>query len=153
MICAPFNELIIPAGLMSPNWEKALLWLKEKRWLDLPEGKTLIDGERFFVSRTKYKTKPYENCRLETHRRYADIQFVITGRELMEVCSRDGLSPTEPFNAEKDIGYLDGKSTYVHHITLAYPLAAVLFPADAHKPCIPIGEIAEVEKVLLKIEL
>ena len=153
MICAAISNLTIPGKWMNANWETALDWLRAEKWKDLPEGKTEIDGDRVYVSHTKYKSKPVEECRYETHQRYADIQILLNGVELVDVCARDALNVTVPYSAEKDIDFLDGSPDVVHRVALSYPLALVLFPEDAHKPCIAPGNPADVEKIVLKVAL
>jgi len=154
MICAPCKELRIPAKLMSPNWEKALAWLKEERWKYIPLGKTEIDGSGLYVNRSSYMTRMRSECRYESHRVYADVQMVVRGVELLLVCFREGLKVTVPYSAENDIDFLEGEQEPVHSIILGSPQAVVLFPWDAHIPSIaPDGRPGEVEKIVLKVAL
>ena len=154
MICAPYKELLIPEKLKSPNWEKALKWLKTDSWRDLPLGKTEIDGSRFYALRSTYTSKPLAGCRWESHRLYADIQLAIKGFEVIQVCVRDGLKVAEEYSAEKDVDFLEGEPELVHTIVLGFPLAAVFFPWDVHMPCIVKDDKpGEVEKIVLKVAL
>ena len=154
MICAPYNELIIPKNLRSPNWEKALEWLKGENWKNLPDGKTEIDGSNVFVLRSSRLSKPSAECRYESHRRYADIQMAIKGNALIQVCVRDGLKITEPYSEEKDIDFLEGEPNPVHFASLAFPLATVLFPWDVHMPDVALDDVpGELEKIVLKIAM
>ena len=154
MICAPYKDLVIPEKLKSPNWEKALAWLRADSWKDLPLGKTEIDGPKIYALRQSYTSKLRKDCRYESHRCYADIQMLIKGSELIQVCLREGLKVVEPYSAEKDIDFLEGEPDAVHRIILGFPLAAVFFPWDNHMPCIAVDEKpGEVEKVVLKVAL
>jgi YhcH/YjgK/YiaL family protein len=153
MICAACNYLTIPEKHMNPNWEKALEWIRAEKWRNLGEGKTEIDGERVFVSRMKYTSKPIGECRYETHRIYADIQIVLKGAEMADVCGMNGLREIAPYSAEKDIAFFDGNPAIVHRVVLSFPLALVLFPEDAHKPSIAVGNPSEIEKVVFKVAL
>ena len=154
MICASFNNLIIPGKLMNPNWEKALAWLRAESWKDLPIGKTEIDGARFYVLRSSYMSKPVSECRWESHRRYADIQMVIKGTEICGVCIQDDLEIAEAYSAERDIEFLKGESEEAHDVILGFPLAAALFPWDVHMPSVALnGQPGQIEKVVLKIAL
>ena len=154
MICASYKELTIPENLRSPNWEKALAWLKADSWKNISLGKTEIDGTKVFVTRSAYTTKLLGECRYESHRVYADIQMLIKGSEIIQVCLRDGLKITEPYSAEKDIDFLEGEPNPVHQIVLAFPLAVIFFPWDVHMPLIaPDNKPNETEKIILKIAL
>ena len=154
MICASIKDLTIPEKHMNPNWKIAFDWLKAEKWKNnLPDGKSEIAGDKVYVNHQKYKSKPIENCRYETHQRYADIQILLSGTELIDVCVKDDLKVTEPYSAEKDVEFQEGNSALVHRVVLSYPMALVLFPEDAHKPCIANGNPADVEKIVLKVAL
>ena len=153
MICANWYLLTIPEKRINKNWEKALEWIRAEEWTKLNEGKTEIDGRRVFVSYTKYISKPVEECPYEAHRLYADIQIVLKGTELVDICGKDGLRLASPYSAEKDIAFFDGEPALVHRVALGFPLALVLFPEDVHKPCIAAGKPAEIEKIVLKVAL
>jgi len=153
MICANINDLSIPENQKNPNWEIAFEWLKAQKWKNLPDGKSEIAGDKVYVSHQKYKSKPVGDCKYETHQRYADIQILLSGSELVDVCAKDALQVTEPYSAEKDIEFLNGSPDMVHRVVLSYPIALVLFPDDAHKPCIAIDSPADVEKIVVKVAL
>ena len=154
MICAPYKELSIPKNLRSPNWDKALEWLKGDNWKNLPAGKTEIDGSKVFVLRSSLLSKPRADCRYESHRLYADIQMAIEGSALILVCVRHGLKITEPYSAEKDIDFLEGEPDPVHRAALAFPLATVLFPWGVHMPDLALDDKpGKLEKIVIKVAL
>jgi len=156
MICAPYKELMIPENLRSPNWEKALEYLRTEDWRKLPIGRTEIDGPRVVVLRQSYTSKQLSEVRYETHRRYADIQMVFEGRELALVCFKEDLKPGEPYSEEKDVEFYEGEPAKekVHTLVLADALAAVFFPWDAHRPNLaPEGKPGPIEKIVVKVAL
>ena len=154
MICAPYKELIIPERLMSPNWEKALEWLKGDSWKDLPMGRTEIDGSNFYVLHSSGTTKLRKECRYESHQVYADIQVGVKGSELVLVCPCDGLKIAQAYSAEKDVDFLEGEPVNGHTIILSAPMAVVLFPWDVHMPGVaPDDKPGESEKIVLKVAL
>ena len=57
----------------------ALGRLEDTALLSRPAGKYAIDGERLFVIIQDYTTKPVEQCRWESHRKYIDIQYMLAG--------------------------------------------------------------------------
>ena len=154
MICAPYKELIVPKKLMSPNWEKALAWLREDSWKKASPGRTEIDGTNVFAIHYSYMSKPLAECRWESHRNYADLQVGIKGAEIIQACLGEGMKPTEPYSAEKDVELLEGQPELVHQVTLAFPQAVILFPWDIHMPTLaPNDRAAEVEKFVIKVAL
>jgi len=154
MICANYKELIIPDKLKSPNWEKALAWLKADSWKNVSEGKTEIDGNNIYVLRSTRTGKLPNECQYESHRLYADIQMPIKNTELHLVCLRDGLKIAVPYSEEKDVDFLEGEPAAVHSIILRFPMAAIYFPWDVHKPNISAdGKLGEIEKIVVKVAL
>ena len=152
MICANYKDLIIPEKLRSPNWEKALAWLKADSWKDMPQGKTEIDGTNVFATRSVYTSKLRSECRYESHRRYADIQMIIKGSEIQLACLRDGLNVSVPYSEEKDVDFLEGEPKTYHSIILNFPLVVVYFPWDIHMPNISLDDKpSEMERIIFKV--
>jgi YhcH/YjgK/YiaL family protein len=107
------------------------------------------------VLRSSYQTNPLKEIRYEAHRRYADIQVVLEGTEIILVSDKDSLKTVVPYDPEKDAEFLDGNPPGSHQLILSSPeAAAVLFPADAHQPGIAFENNASaVSKVVVKVRL
>ena len=67
------------AGI-SPNFETAVRWLQETDPEALEPGRTDIDGEKVYAVVSENRLEPKEPV-FEVHRRYADIQIILRGRE------------------------------------------------------------------------
>jgi len=65
----------------------------------------VIDGERIYVSIQEYETKSYGDCRFETHKRYADIQCILQGREQIWVTEQPLLTPDTEYDPKADIRF------------------------------------------------
>lgn len=113
-------------------------------------GRHPIEGDDIFALVSEYETKDENNSKWETHRKYADIQILLSGEEKMGVNSPKDMKVNTPYNPEKDIEFLDGKGDYV---ILRPGNFAVLFPSDAHLPGIANGEKTKVRKVVIKVRL
>jgi YhcH/YjgK/YiaL family protein len=140
---------------MNDAWEKALTWLAGEGWKESPEGRIEIAGTKVYAIRSSYQTKPLSEIRYEAHRRYADIQVVLEGIEVIMVADTDDLRTAVPYDMEKDAEFLDGTPPVSHRLILSSPMAAaVLFPADAHQPGIAFENTASaVSKVVVKVRL
>jgi biofilm protein TabA len=135
------------------NLDKAIAWLLAGGWGGLPDGKLEIDGTNVFALVQHYDSKTIENCRFETHRKYVDIQMLVSGTEIMEVRPIDGLVVAESYKPDIEL-YAAPEAGSVHAVLLAPGTAAILFPEDAHRPCIAIGGIpVAVHKIVLKVAL
>src|SRR5690606_28676817 len=62
--------------------------------IELPDG--VFAMEQVYLSKPRY-------ARYESHRRYTDIQVIITGEELMEVADISRLAVEEPYAEERDV--------------------------------------------------
>ena len=52
-------------------------------------------GEPWIANRQEYTTFPASQGSFETHEKYFDIQYMVSGREQFGVCKRDGLVEKE----------------------------------------------------------
>ena len=123
------------------------LKLLEKDLSGLAPGDYPVDGERLYCSIQAYDTVPVGT--LESHKRYADIQYVIRGAEYMGVAP---LEDKEPFESHPD------RDLYFYHgdmdkLTLTPGRFIVLMPQDLHAPRIAVGESAPVLKCVVKVLL
>ncbi len=138
-------------GGLPPGLVWGLEWLCEHRAAlpTLAVGRHEIDGDRLFALVQDVLTKPLEQCRYESHRRYHDIQYVITGVECMGYAAASGLRLTEPYDAGRDVMFYDGVGDAV---TVRAGCFALFTPLDAHAPTAMVGSPTLVKKVVLKVE-
>jgi YhcH/YjgK/YiaL family protein len=99
-----------------------------------------------------YTTEPEERRRFEAHRRNIDVQLLLSGRERIYWAPTSALAPETAYDPAQDVAFYSGESA--GHIDLEPGLAAVFFPADAHKPNCRLSEgPPEVRKLVVKIPL
>ena len=82
MILAPLDQVDRYAGL-HPLFAKALAFLRSDKLESMPNGKHAIDGERLFVLLSAELGKGPYRARLESHRKYIDIQMTLQGIEII----------------------------------------------------------------------
>jgi len=131
---------------------KALEILRDKELIEKDDGRYDVDGDNLYYLVQRYTTKPVEQCKLEAHRRYIDIQFVADGEEIMGYRPLDNLDVQTPYNPEKDI-ILYKKPDNITEIKLGCGMFAVLFPQDAHMPKCQIDGPSSVHKVVVKVKI
>jgi len=116
------------------------------------DGRHEIDGELLFALVQSYTTTPAPERKLEHHRRYADVQFLFAGEEIIEHAPLEGLKVDTPYGAEKDFGLLRDPARRSAVILRAGEFG-IYFPEDAHKPGCSIHAPAPVRKVVVKVRL
>jgi YhcH/YjgK/YiaL family protein len=137
-----------PGQLLHEHVARALRWLKSGQAAQLPPGKYELRGQSLFAIVDEYMTRPREACRLETHRRYIDVQYVVRGRELMGYAPAMSLKPEGLYDGERDVQFHRGHADF---LLLQQGMFAVMLPSDAHMPGIaPDGEPSAVKKIVVK---
>ncbi|MDD2762389.1 MAG: YhcH/YjgK/YiaL family protein [Opitutaceae bacterium] len=97
-----------------------------------------------------YRTKSRSEGFFETHRRYIDVQVIVTGEELMEVAAAAGLAVTQDYDEASDfIKYADTGAASV--LWMRPGDAAVFWPEDAHMPSLAVRHPALVRKTVIKV--
>lgn len=120
---------------------------------DTEEKKTVIDGDRAFINLSSYVNKNVNECKFESHAKYADIQFVVTGHEYIDVCAAEGLAFTENNLENGDIAFYEAPETFTR-ADLKPGDFVVLFPGEAHRPLVaPDGNGIKTKKAVVKVLL
>lgn len=116
-------------------------------------GRYELDGERVFANVSSYTTKPREGALLEAHRKYADLQAVISGEELIGWSTLDTLKEeSESFSTGGDIAFYSGETML--DVVLPAGYFVLLLPEDAHMPCINTAKgTGDVTKIVVKIQI
>lgn len=133
------------------RWDKAFEFLKSNDMPALELKRYDIDGDNLYVSVSEYLTKNEEDAKYEAHRKYIDIQYIVTGKEQIGVApitnKKDVL---EPYNESRDIEFLTVEQGVNHEATP--DRFFIFFPEDAHRPGLKAGENAQVRKVVVKVK-
>ena len=136
--------------------KKACDFLESTDLASLPTGRVPIDGDELYADVQEYMTRPEEFSLYENHEKYADVQYIVSGHEMIFVTHSDNIgSVFTPYDPEKDITfYCDG--SYPHHRLYMCPGdSAVFSPEDYHKTkCDAEPDKSEsVKKVIVKVKL
>jgi YhcH/YjgK/YiaL family protein len=145
------------------GFAKAFEILTDKTLTKKEDGKYPVDGDKIYYTIQRYTTKPLNEGKLEAHRKYIDIQFLLEGVEITGYAPLKGLTTAKVYNPQKDIAFFNTPKETTK-VKLEPGLFCILFPDDAHLPgrfeVSPAGgpsrQLAgptEVRKVVIKIRL
>jgi len=131
-------------------WDKAFSFLKEHDLQTIAKGKYPIDGDNVYASVTADSSKDFNKTNWESHRKYIDLQCIITGEEKMGICPVAKATVTKEYDDKKDVAnyaadgkfYIGGPGTFF-----------IFFPTDAHRPNITPGGNKVVKKIVIKIRV
>lgn len=118
---------------------------------NLPAGKYELDGKNVYASVQEYITKP-DSEKFEGHRDYIDIQYVISGCEMMECAEIKNCQTMTPYNPEKDVEFF-ACSGIRAKMEFEQGAFAIFFPWDIHKPGVMLNAQVPVKKVVVKVHL
>ncbi len=120
---------------------------------ETPEGRILLRGDDLYAGVSEYNTIPEDKGKYETHRKYADIQIMLSGCERIMCRPAEGLVVSEPYDAVRDVAFYGrGEKPGMCEIVLAPGAFAVFFPWDAHMPQIASRDGGmRVKKVVYKV--
>ena len=115
-----------------------------------PAGHYEIDDEAY-ANIDVYETKEYAICFPEAHKRYIDIQMLLSGEERLDLANISELSIKDDYDEERDIMFFHNPEK-MNTLYLKKGYFALLYPTDAHKPQIKSSENSQtVKKVVVKI--
>ena len=116
---------------------------------NLPVGRYELDGERLFAMVQEYDTKA--PGLFEAHRKYIDIQFIVSGKELIGYTNISKLEPDCEYDGEKDF-ILYKRAECSTELILENGDFAVFFPEDGHMPGVMVNESSPVVKIVVKVK-
>lgn len=114
-------------------------------------GRHDIDGDHCFALVQTYETKPVEKALFEAHRKYIDVQFIHSGRETILWAPLASMKEeTMAFSEEKDAALWKLTPDFTPlHVSAGH--FAILWPQDAHAPCVVWDKPEQVLKVVVKV--
>ncbi len=131
---------------LSKRIERAFTWLKDCDLKNLEEGRHEID-DAIYANVQVYETK--EDSIYEAHRKYIDIQCVISGKEKVEVAYYNECKTKTEYDSDKDVEFLTADKN--ESVSLTEGEFLILYPQDVHKPCLNFDKSGIVKKIVVKV--
>lgn len=110
-----------------------------------------IKGKELYASVQSYKTKTVLEMKFETHRKYIDIQFVVSGEEYIPCTPISTLEECECYDEAEDISFYEDLPLHFTSAYLGEGDFAIFFPEDAHAPRTAVTNPAHVDKIVIKV--
>jgi YhcH/YjgK/YiaL family protein len=129
---------------------KAFEYLQQTDFSKVEKGKYEI-GEDIFAIVNEYDTVDTAAELMESHKKYIDVQYIVSGAELV---GHDFLQDKQPSKAyDEAADFMLFAETPAFFSRLDQGNFAIFFPSDLHMPNIRINEPVAVKKVVIKIGL
>lgn len=130
--------------------------LLEEAWRFLTDdGLPGLDVGRYELSRgayasvQTYSTSALERSSFESHRRYVDVQYLLSGEEWIYVAAPEALRSTQAYEEQSDCALYEGAPET--RVLMRPGRYLILFPHDAHMPGVYVDQTASVKKVVVKL--
>ncbi len=138
---------------LHPLFPKAFAFIQKAVEENFAVGKYELEGKELYAMVQEYDTKTDDATKTEAHRKYIDIQFLVSGRECIQVFDMEQAVPLAEFDGEKDVGFYQNDANATACILQAGDYC-ILFPWDAHRPGMCLNNLpAPVKKIVVKIKM
>lgn len=150
MIVDKINNIEQYSGL-NISTTKIKNFIKYVEEFNLEDGRYDTLGDNMFALIETYYTKPVNECKLESHEKHIDLQYIIEGREFMNWASTENLVVSENLLIEEDLLFYENISSK-GAILVEKGFFAIFFPNDAHMPKVQANKSEKVKKIVFKIK-
>ncbi len=131
-----------------PLFPAAFACLLETDWSQVNNGRFEISGEDLFAIVDRRSGKGIDNARLEVHRQYIDIQFLVHRSDVMGYRPLSDCHRPETFDTGRDVGFFaDPPASW---FSVNEGCFAIFYPTDAHAP---MGTDSDFHKVVVKVRV
>ncbi len=135
---------------LSSRFSLGLEFLKKLDFAALQTGRNELEGG-LFAMRQEYDTRPLAKGLWESHRKHADIQFVVEGVEIVGFAPLATTAVSQEYSEENDYSLHTGRGDFFR---LSAGQFAIFLPQDVHMPCIAVDDTpSPVKKVVVKVPL
>jgi len=135
---------------LSSRFAAGLAFLKGMDFGALKPGRNDIDGDLLYVMCQEYESRPMEKGVWESHRAYADIQFVVEGEELIGYAPLESMRIKDAYRADGDYALHEGTGDFIR---LRAGQFGIFLPQDVHMPAIAVAKPSPVKKAVVKVLL
>ncbi len=135
---------------ISSRLDKALELLTAVNFAAMEDGKHEVDGDNLFYMVQRYKTLPLSEGKHEAHKKYIDVQLVVSGSEVIGVEILADQKVETPYTDDAGF-YFPSKD--MTKLRISAGQFCVLYPQDLHMPCRTDSASTDVVKVVIKVKV
>ncbi|MBL8828632.1 MAG: YhcH/YjgK/YiaL family protein [Planctomycetaceae bacterium] len=140
------SNLYVP---LHRGFAQAFEFLRRADLATLAEGRHDVDGDRLYVLIATAAGRGHDGAKMEAHRRYVDIQYVIRGTDEI------GLKPTQEcsdvelaYDDKRDVALWRDRPT--NWLSVPPGSFTIFWPDDGHAP---LGSTQETLKAVCKVAI
>lgn len=133
--------------------QKAIAYAATTDFSKLEDGRQEIDGDKMYANLFHLTSRQMQEIHPELHKKYADVQFWISGEELCGVAPYTGAGECIDAREDEDLYFYRAfENEFLIHATQG--CYAVFFPNDVHRPGVCLdGKPLRYRKVVIKVNV
>ena len=136
---------------LGPQFVKAFQYLATTDFSKVAKGKYEIDGTNVFTIVNEYDTIPATGEKMEAHKKHIDVQYIVSGEELIGHDFLQEQEPSKAYDEEADYMLFGQPPVFFSHLKAG--MFGIFYPTDLHMPNIQAGKATPVKKVVIKIRV
>lgn len=136
---------------LGPKFITAFRYLTETNFSEVIKGKYEIDGTDVIAIVNEYDTVPASGEQMEAHKKYIDVQYIVSGEELIGHDFLQQQEPSKAYDDASDYWLFGDKPSFFSHMKKG--MFAIFYPTDLHMPNIQVQGAAPVKKVVMKVSV
>jgi YhcH/YjgK/YiaL family protein len=149
MIVDKISQLSLYSAAI-PGLASAHAFVTAPATLGLAPGRYELEGGAYALIQEYTTDEPSAERKWEAHRRYLDVQCVLSGTEALGWTPLDQLVDAGDYNPDKDV-LLATSAHESTEVVLRPGQFAVFLPGDAHRPCRSAERPVAVRKIVVKV--
>lgn len=131
--------------------QKILTFVDKANNEELELARYDLDGDNLFALVQSYKGKEHSEGKWETHKKYADLQYVKSGLEIIKCVDVNKLTLANAYDENMDLAFYEDHKEDSLSI-LSDGMFGIYLPGDAHMPGLKVNE-EEIKKIVFKIKV
>lgn len=132
------------------RYAAAFGYLKNTDFRTKESGRVDLDGNRMYATLSAAKAKLAETGKIEAHRKYLDIHYLLQGEEWIGTSALKGLELSDAYKEATDVEFYRLPATY-RKIKMEPGHFAVFMPGQGHLPGCGTDTSALIRKVVVKV--
>ena len=129
---------------------EALEYIKNNDLSKIQPGKYEIHKNKIKMIVNEYEQKCTDRVTMEAHRKNIDVQYWVSGSELMGYAPFQTQSVLEPYTEKKDCGLYAADGSFSK---LEPGMFAIYFPTDLHTAVVDTDCNSKVRKIVFKVSI
>ena len=134
------------------GFEAAFEFLDRKALAEVPVGKHAIEGEQIYALVQKLPSRAAETAQFESHRKYIDVHYVVSGQETSGSAPAGDLKLAVPYDESKDVMLYNVPQQYTKNEVKPGQFVIYL-PGQAHLPNCHLQGPHDLHKVVIKVHV